>query len=136
MTALDSHQAALTSTDKRVLVKLFFGITGEWSLTDVQRCRLAGITTRTTLRNWRQRVAASEPVKLSPDTFERLSYIAGVYKALQLLFQDPEQWKNWVRKPNSDFGGQSALQRMLGGRVVDLADVRRYLDGWRGLPYA
>lgn len=136
MTALETHQAALASTDKRVLVKLFFGITGEWSLTDEQRCRLAGINTRTTLRNWRQRVAAGEPVKLSVDTFERLSYIAGVYKALQLLFQDPEQWKNWVLKPNSDFGGQSALDRMLGGRVVDLADVRRYLDGWRGLPYA
>jgi hypothetical protein len=30
------------------------------------------------------------------------------------------------------FGGKSALDRMLAGRVVDLADVRRYLDAERG----
>ena len=27
---------------------------------------------------------------------------------------------------------ETALERMLGGRVVDLADVRRYLDAERG----
>ena len=30
------------------------------------------------------------------------------------------------------FNGQSALGYMLAGQVVDLADVRRYLDGVRG----
>lgn len=119
----------------RVAVKLFFGITEEWSLTDEQRCTLAGLGTRTTLHNWRQKLAAGEPIKLGRDTLERLSYLAGIYKAVQLLFSDPTQWQNWVRKPNRDFGGTSALQRMLGGRVVDLVDVRRYLDGWRGEVY-
>jgi hypothetical protein len=40
----------------------------------------------------------------------------------------------WVKKPNSarGFGGKSALERMLAGRVLDLADVRRYLDAQRG----
>ena len=39
-----------------------------------------------------------------------------------------------VKKPNAAYGfaGRSALERMLGGRVVDLADVRRYLDAERG----
>lgn len=119
----------------RVAVKLFFGITEEWSLTDEQRCTLAGLGTRTTLHNWRQKLAAGEPIKLGRDTLERLSYLAGIYKAVQLLFADRAQWQNWVRKPNRDFGGASALQRMLGGRVVDLVDVRRYLDGWRGEVY-
>ena len=80
-------------------------------------------------------MAAGEPIKLGKDTLERLSYLAGIYKAVQLLFSDPVQWKNWVRKPNRDFGGTSALERMLGGRIVDLVDVRRYLDGWRGEVY-
>ncbi len=119
----------------RVAVKLFLGITDEWSLTDEQRCTLAGLGTRTTLHNWRQKLAVGEPIKLGKDTLERLSYLAGIYKAVQLLFADPTQWKNWVRKPNRDFGGASALERMLGGRVVDLVDVRRYLDGWRGEVY-
>ena len=119
----------------RVAVKLFFGIAEEWSHTDDQRCTLAGLGTRTTLHNWRQKLAAGEPIKLGKDTLERLSYLAGIYKAVQLLFADPQQWKNWIRKPNSDFGGASALERMLAGRVVDLVDVRRYLDGWRGEVY-
>ena len=120
----------------RVAVKLFFGIAEEWSLTDEQRCTLAGLGTRTTLHNWRNKIASGEQIKLGKDTLERLSYLAGIYKAVQLLFSDPSQWKNWVRKPNSDFGGASALERMLAGRVVDLVDVRRYLDAWRGEVYA
>jgi hypothetical protein len=120
----------------RVAVKLFFGITEEWSLTDDERCTLAGLGTRTTLHNWRQRLAGGEAIKLSKDTLERLSYLAGIYKGIQLLFSDPNQWKNWVRKPNNELGGRSALDRMLAGRVVDLVDVRRYVDGWRGENYA
>lgn len=119
----------------RVAVKLFFGIAEEWNLTDDQRCTLAGLGTRTTLHNWRQKLAAGDPIKLGKDTLERLSYVAGIYKAIQLLFSDPAQWKHWVRKPNRDFGGASALERMLVGRVVDLVDVRRYLDAWRGEVY-
>lgn len=119
----------------RVAVKLFLGITEEWGLTDDQRCSLAGLGTRTTLHNWRQKLNSGEPIKLAKDTLERLSYLAGIYKGLQLLFADPAQWKNWVRKPNRDFGGASALERMLAGRVVDLVDVRRYLDAWRGEVY-
>jgi hypothetical protein len=119
----------------RVAVKLFFGITEEWNLTDAQRCILAGLGTRTTLHNWRHKLDNNKPIKLSKDTLERLSYLAGIYKAIQILFSDPGQWKNWVKKPNRDFGGVSALDRMLAGRVVDLVDVRRYLDGWRGEQY-
>ncbi len=119
----------------RVAVKLFLGIADEWGLSEEQRCTLAGLNSRTTLYNWRKKVAAKEAINLSGDTLERLSYLAGIYKGVQLLFADPAQWKDWVRKPNRDFGGQSALDRMLAGRVVDLSDVRRYVDGWRGEHY-
>lgn len=120
----------------RVAAKLFLAIADEWDLNEQQRCTLAGLGSRTTLHNWRKKVAAGEGINLSADTLERLSYLAGIYKALQLLFSDSTQWQQWVRKPNRDFGGQSALDRMLAGRVIDLADVRRYLDSWRGEHYA
>ena len=119
----------------RVAVKLFFGITNEWGLNEKQRCTLAGLSTRTTLFNWQRNLEEGTSIKLSRDTLERLSYIAGIYKGIQTLFSDPKQWKDWIHKPNRDFGGQSALERMLAGRVVDLADLRRYLDGWCGDPY-
>jgi len=135
MTTLNLQTAVTERELSRVAVKLFFGITEEWGLTDVQRCTLAGLGTRTTLHNWRHKLDEGEPIKLSRDTLERLSYLSGIYKGVQLLFSDQGQWKNWVRKPNRDFGGVSALDRMLVGRVVDLVDVRRYLDGWRGEHY-
>ena len=119
----------------RVAVKLVLGIGDEWDLSEVQRCKLAGLNSRTTLYNWRQKINTEQTITLSADTLERLSYIAGIYKGVQILFADPAQWKNWVKKPNRDFGGKSALDRMLAGNVVDLSDVRRYLDGWRGEHY-
>lgn len=115
----------------RVAAKLFLAIADEWSLSQQQRAIIAGVG-RTTLHNWKQRVEAGEPLTLPVDTLERLSYVAGIYKALQLLLPTREHWAEWIKKPNRDFGGQSALDRMLGGRVVDLADVRRYLDAQRG----
>lgn len=118
--------------DGRVAVKLFLAIAEEWGLSEEQRCILAGLSSRTTLQNWRRRVAEADTVNLSGDTLERLSYVAGIYGGLQRLFSAPEQWRAWVRKPNQDFGGRSALDRMLAGRVVDLADTRRYLDAWIG----
>lgn len=115
----------------RVAAKLFLAIADEWNLSQQQRTVIAGVG-RTTLHNWKQRVEADESLTLPVDTLERLSYVAGIYKALQLLLPTRAHWAEWIKKPNRDFGGQSALERMLGGRVVDLADVRRYLDAQRG----
>jgi hypothetical protein len=58
----------------------------------------------------------------------------GIYKALHILLPTNEMADGWVKKANTaqGFGGKSALDRMLAGRVVDLADVRRYLDAQRG----
>jgi len=63
-----------------------------------------------------------------------LSYILGIYKALQVLLPSTESADAWVKKPNTAplFGGKSALDRMLGGNVADLLVVRQYLDARRG----
>jgi Protein of unknown function (DUF2384) len=65
---------------------------------------------------------------------ERLSYLFGIYAALQILLPVPERANAWIRKPNTApfLGGQSALDRMLGGQVGDLFAVRQYLDAERG----
>ena len=65
---------------------------------------------------------------------ERLSYLFGIYAALQILLPVAQQADAWVRKPNAApvFGGKSALDRMLGGQVADLYVVRHYLDAQRG----
>ena len=112
----------------RVAAKLFFAITEKsWRLKEHELMTLAGLTSHQTLTSWRRAVDAGEPIDMAPDTLERLSLIAGIRKGIEML-SPKAQWDEWIRKPNRAFGGQSPLERMLTGRVVDLREVRQYLD--------
>ena len=106
----------------------FFRIMDAWEVRDSDAQVLLGRPSRTTFYAWKK----GEGGKLSHDTLERVSYLLGIYKALQLLFSNPDQADAWMKKPNAALGGQSALERALGGRVVDLAHVRQYVDFVRG----
>ena len=108
----------------------FFNITAAWGLSAEEERILLGAPPRSTFFKWKSERSA----RLSPDTIERISYIMGIYKALRILLPTQEAAHAWIKKPNSGhgFAGKPALQRMLGGRVIDLADVRRYLDAERG----
>ena len=92
---------------------------------------LLGAPGRSTFFKWK---AAPESADLKRDTLERLSYLLGIYKALQILLPAPTAADAWVKKPNTAplFGGKSALDRMLGGNIGDLLAVRQYLDARRG----
>lgn len=107
----------------------FFSIAEEWGLDGEQQRILLGHPARTTFFEWKRRKKAS----LSRDTLDRLSYILGIYKALQILFSSKTA-QEWLRNPNTAplFNGKSPLDYMLGGHLVALADVRRYLDWARG----
>ncbi len=63
---------------------------------------------------------------------ERISYVLGIYKGLQILL--PRTADEWVRKPNTaaPFGGRPAIERMTSGNVADLFVVRQYVDSQRG----
>jgi hypothetical protein len=91
---------------------------------------LLGVTSRSTFFKWKR----DQDVTLPKDTLERISYVLGIYKTLQVLLPDERAADAWVRQPNTAplFGGRSALQRMLSGHVSDLYVVRQYLDAQRG----
>lgn len=110
--------------------RTFFRIAEGWGLTVEEQMTLLGLTSRSTLYKWRH----DPPARLTPDLLERLSYLFGIYKDLQVLLPEPEAADGWVRRPNDAplFGGRSALDRMLSGRVADLYVVRQYLDAERG----
>ena len=55
-----------------------------------------------------------------------------IYKALQILFPDPDRADAWLRRPSRVFEGRSALDVMLGGRLQDIIRVREYIDAQRG----
>jgi len=109
--------------------RAFFRIMEAWQVSDPEARVLLGAPSRSTFYNYKR----GEGGALSADTLERISYVLGIYKALQLLFPNPQQADAWMRKPNQAFGGRSALEHALAGHVVDLADVRRYLDQVRGM---
>jgi uncharacterized protein (DUF2384 family) len=112
-------------------VRAFVKIAAAWQMDLAeQRAALGGVS-RQTIYNWREH---PERARLSDDQLDRISYLLGVYKALQILFTRPEQADSWIRRPNSSvpFGGRPAADLLFSGRMLDLVRVRRYLDGARG----
>ena len=111
-------------------LRAFARIAEAWGLTIAEQLKLLGIGSRSTYFKWRRE---REP-RVPQDTLERLSYLLGIYKSLQILLPDAVAADSWVRQPNSAplFGGRSALERMLSGQVADLYVVREYLDAERG----
>lgn len=122
--ALDTREAA------QALLRTYFGIADAWKLSSKEAMTLLGLRSRSTYHLWK----SGKVGPLSPDTLERISYVLGIYKALQLLLPSDEAADGWIRKPNGAplFGGGSALDRMMCGNVADLYEVRRYLDAQRG----
>lgn len=111
-------------------LRTFYRIAKVWRLTAKEQRVLLGSPPRSTFYYWKR----GEKVLLPRDTLERISYVFGIYSALQVLLPRPEAADAWIKKPNSAplFGGRSALERMLSGQVGDLFLVRQYLDAQRG----
>ncbi len=118
--SVPAAQAALRS---------FWRLCEAWKLDVSEQTTLLGVG-RTTLYQWKQ----GKVGPLDRHVLERLSYLFGIYAALQILLPVGQQADAWVRKPNAAplFGGRCALDRMLGGQVADLYVVRDYLDAQRG----
>ena len=105
-----------------------FHIFDAWGLDNRQAMALLGFPARSTFFKWKQGKIGIVP----HDTVQRLSYILGIYKALQILYREPADADAWVKRPSAAFGGVSALDRMTGGDITDLAAVRARLDAARG----
>jgi hypothetical protein len=130
VTRLPAQAAPVELTPEKVAAALraFFRIMEAWGVKNEEARVLLGRPGRSTFYAWKRGDSGVVP----HDTVCRISYVLGIYQALQILFKAPEQADGWVRRPNAFFAGSSALSRMLGGDVTDLAAVRNYLDAVRG----
>lgn len=108
-------------------LRAFFNISNAWGLRPDEEIILLGYPRKRTYSSWKRH---PESALLARDTLERISYVLGIYKALQVLLPDPEAADAWIGKPNAAaiFGGGSALERMLSGNVSDLYVARNFLD--------
>ena len=131
--ALDQPTRSPTDEDRRAEAGLrtVFNIFDKLRITvDEGRVLLGGVS-RSTYHRWKK---APGSATVSRDLEERLSYILGIYKALQILVPDERQRRLFLRRENTSplCRGATPLDVMLRGRVSDLYRVRRWLDGERG----
>ena len=112
----------------RVGLRKFFAVSEEWGLNTTQQRALLGNPGKSTFFNWRD----TPPNQLAEDRLARLSYLVGIDRALRDLFP-PAAVTEWLHTPNANpmFNGEAPIQYMQRG-LVQLADVRRYLDWARG----
>ncbi len=113
--------------DPAAALRGFFAIAQAWGVNADDARALLGNPAERTFYAWR----AGNAVRMPQDTLRRIGYVAGIYKALELLYSDGTLADGWVKRPNQAFGGQTPLQRMRAGDVTDLAAVRAYLDAAR-----
>jgi hypothetical protein len=72
---------------------------------------------------------------LNVDRLTRISYLVGIFKALNILYSK-KLADAWVRRPNSNpiFGGQTALTYMIKGGLPAMQTIHRLLDArWGGV---
>ncbi|MXO65963.1 antitoxin Xre/MbcA/ParS toxin-binding domain-containing protein [Altericroceibacterium endophyticum] len=107
-------------------LRLFFKIATLWSMTEAEQFGALGISSQTTLQHWR----TGRMYGFGEDQLQRVSYVLGIYKAINTLLPDPIRADQWIRRPNSAplFRGRSAIDLIASGSLTDLAAVRHYLD--------
>jgi uncharacterized protein (DUF2384 family) len=123
----ERERGSLTEVIPGDALRGFFLIMDAWDVSADDARVLLGSPAERTYYTWRR----GNGVRVPSDTLRRIGYIAGIYKALQILYSDQRMADSWIRRPNKAFGDRSPLERMRGGDVVDLAAVRSYLDAAR-----
>ena len=110
-------------------IKAFLNIMQRWGAKDdAARALLGGIS------NGRfYEMKKKQDQTLDADTLTRISYLIGIFKALNILYSESFA-DAWVRRANTNriFGGQTALAYMIKGGLPAMQTVRRLLDARRG----
>jgi hypothetical protein len=125
--ALQSVAETMPADRQELALEGFFSILSRWSVDAITAWRLLGSPAERTFYEWKKGKAG----RLSEDTLRRIGYVAGIWKALQIVYSDPQLADGWIKCPNAFFGGQAPLERMAAGDMTDLAVVRSYIDAAR-----
>jgi len=111
-------------------VKGFLNIMARWGVRDVDAKALLGGVSNGRFYAMKK---APDAAVLDQDELQRVSFLVGVFKALNILFGD-ELADAWIQLPNQNriFGGASPLAYMIRGGLPAFQTVRRLLDARRG----
>lgn len=126
------HDAEVRRRMSGPAIRTFFNIARAWDLSVNEQRGLLGWPASSTYHKYKGGSVGT----LSYDVLTRISLILGTYKALHILYPEPELANHWVKLPNSNplFGGRPPLMLMIDGGIDGLYQVRRLLDsrlgGW------
>ncbi|HZZ66098.1 MAG TPA: MbcA/ParS/Xre antitoxin family protein [Candidatus Baltobacteraceae bacterium] len=111
-------------------LRAFFKIVDRWRVKDEDAKQLLGGVSNGPYYDMKKSVKGRV---LDSDTLLRISYVVGIFKALNILHSE-ELANRWVtlRNKNPIFGGITPLEYMVRGGIPALQTVRRLLDARRG----
>lgn len=110
-------------------LKAFARIADAWSLTQREAAALADMSEST----WKRARKAGFAGDLTHDQMLRLSALIGLYKSLELYFDEPIS-RQWVKLSNRgpEFDGARPVDAMIAGGLPKILRVRSYVDALRG----
>jgi hypothetical protein len=110
-------------------LRAFVNIMDRWDVKDVDARELLGGISNGTLYAIKRR----EKKVLNADELLRVSYLLGIFKALNILYSTALA-DAWMTRPNTNpiFGGETPLDYVRKGGIPALQTVRRLLDSRRG----
>jgi uncharacterized protein (DUF2384 family) len=110
-------------------VRAFFNMAGRWKLRDEDARHLLGAMSNGTFYEMKK-----QPDRLlDQDTLTRISYLIGIFKALNILHSE-KLADAWIQLPNKNplFSGRTPLVFMIHGGIPAMQLVRQLLDARRG----
>lgn len=110
-------------------LKAFFNIMERWGVRDEDARQLLGVTNGP----YYEMKRAPAGRVLDADKLLRISYLVGIFKALNILHAR-RLADEWVQLPNQNriFAGATPLDYMRRGGTIGMQTVRRLLDARRG----
>lgn len=109
--------------------RAFFNIMARWKIRDADSRRLLGGMSNGAYYALKKRPGRT----LDEDRIRRISYLVGIFKALNLLYGE-ELADRWMTLPNENriFAGLTPHAYLMRGGLPAFATVRRLVDARRG----
>ena len=109
-------------------LKAFFNTMARWKVRDEDARALLGSVSNGPFYEMKR----NPDRVLDPDRLTRVSYLVGIFKALNILHSE-KLADRWVHLPNSNpiFAGETPLSFMIKGGLPAIHTVRRLLDARR-----
>jgi uncharacterized protein (DUF2384 family) len=112
-------------------MKALFKIVDRWNVSDEDARQLLGGISNGSYYQLKANPGSTKT--LDQDRLERISYLIGIFKALNILYSQ-RLADQWMRLPNTNpiFAGRTPLDYILRGGQRAMDTVRRLLDARRG----